>query len=603
MFAMGLSRGRWKTSPHLRLLSRWLVDAAARRRKRIIVTMPPRHGKSETCSVWFPAWYLELFQDHRIMLASYEANFAASWGRRVRNTLIENEENLQVRVADDMSAADRWATTQGGGMMTAGVDGAFTGKGAHVLLIDDPIKNAEKANSAVEREKIWNFYRSTAFTRLEPNGVVIIIMCMVGGTQVLMADGTERSLRDVRPGDLIATYENGQTATSVVKNWVNQGCDNVFAIKTRSGKVVKANARHPFLVRRDGEPEWVRLRDLRVRDRLICLGARGAASDAPSTDATSQLSAKASVTATTTRTSGHEDIGRRRSTTKPSERVISDIDTGSKPISTTIFATNSAVGAPSAASLQPKKIRAQARGSTCASTMTTGQARSEGCSATTATSPSAAPKHQRPSPLPLSTYEVTEDEVVSIVSAGREDVFDIEVDRTHNFIADGVVASNTRWHEDDLAGRLISMDRQAELLGGDDSPEPFEVLNLPALAHDVDQLGRPQGKALWPERYDEKRLRQIRHTLGSYFWAALYDQSPVPPEGGGLMFREEWFPILEEEPTDGWRWLRWWDRAATDPDPIKKNDPDWTVGLKLGIGPNRQLCVGDVVRLRASPGR
>lgn len=69
----------------------------------------------------------------------------------------------------------------------------------------------------------------------------------------------------------------------------------------------------------------------------------------------------------------------------------------------------------------------------------------------------------------------------------------------------------------------------------------------------------------------------------------------------GLFFRREWFPVLDAEP-EGFRWLRWWDRAATEADPAKKNDPDWTIGLKLGIGPQRQFCVGDVVRLRGSPG-
>jgi predicted phage terminase large subunit-like protein len=69
----------------------------------------------------------------------------------------------------------------------------------------------------------------------------------------------------------------------------------------------------------------------------------------------------------------------------------------------------------------------------------------------------------------------------------------------------------------------------------------------------------------------------------------------------GLFFRREWFPMLDAEP-EGYRWMRWWDRAATEADPLRKNDPDWTIGLKLGIGPQRQLCVGNVVRLRGSPG-
>jgi predicted phage terminase large subunit-like protein len=602
MFALKLSRGRWRSSPHLRLLSRWLVDAAARRRKRIIVTMPPRHGKSETCSVWFPAWYLELFQDHRIMLASYEANFAASWGRRVRNTLLENEDQLQVRVADDLSAADRWETTQGGGMMTAGVDGAFTGKGAHILLIDDPIKNAEKANSPIEREKIWNFYRSTAFTRLEPDGVVVIIMCMVGGTQVLMADGTKQALRDIRPGDRIATHEDGRLSASVVRNWVNQGPDCVFKIRMRSGMSVIANERHPFLVQRDGGLSWVRLREIKAGDQLVRVtGASGKVSSALHSNVTNQPSALGSACHTTERTDGPRVSGLRQQTPTIGDPLASNTGTGSDSKSIETCSQSSVGDAQSAENSQARMSERIGAGSS-ASTMTTNPAKSGRFSATTATSSSGTGRPSACFSAPLSTSDFTLDPVVAIEAAGCEDVFDIEVEKTHNFIADGVVASNTRWNEDDLAGRLIDMDRQASLLDGDFSPEPFDVLNLPALAEDIDELGRIPGQALWPERYDEKRLKQIRHVQGSYFWNALYQQHPIPPEGGGLMFREEWFPIIDEVPTEGWRWLRWWDRAATDPDPIKKSDPDWTIGLKLGIGPNRQLCVGDVVRMRGSPG-
>ncbi len=142
--------------------------------------MPPRHGKSELISKAFPAWYLGTFPDRRILLASYEADFAAGWGRKARLLLEEYGPDLWgVEVDKRSSAADRWDIAgHDGGMGTAGVGGALTGKGSHVLVIDDPIKNAEEAASQTIRDKIHDWYLSTAYTRLEsdPEGAVIIVM-------------------------------------------------------------------------------------------------------------------------------------------------------------------------------------------------------------------------------------------------------------------------------------------------------------------------------------------------------------------------------------------------------------------------------------------
>ncbi len=139
--------------------------------------MPPRHGKSERASKYFPAWFLGMYPDKRVMLASYEATFAASWGGKARNILEESGHHFNVSVSNKSSAADWWEISgHTGGMTTAGVGGPLTGKGADVLIIDDPLKNAEEAASETIREKQWDWYRSTAYTRLEPDGAVIIIM-------------------------------------------------------------------------------------------------------------------------------------------------------------------------------------------------------------------------------------------------------------------------------------------------------------------------------------------------------------------------------------------------------------------------------------------
>jgi predicted phage terminase large subunit-like protein len=171
-----LTRGTFAQPPHLRLLADRLALAALGRAPRLIVQMPPRHGKSECASHWFPTWLLSLWPERRVILTSYEADFAASWGRKVRNTLGAHRDALGVRIADDSAAANRWETVDGGGMLTAGVGGPITGRGAHVLIVDDPVKNADEAASPTYRQRTWEWWQSTAYTRLEPDGAAVVVM-------------------------------------------------------------------------------------------------------------------------------------------------------------------------------------------------------------------------------------------------------------------------------------------------------------------------------------------------------------------------------------------------------------------------------------------
>lgn len=173
-----ISNGRWVRAPHLALLDSWLLDLTARRRRRIIVQMPPRHGKSEHVSRYFSAWYLGMNPQHRIILSSYEATFARSWGRRSKEVLKNwGPELFGVSVKGDTSAANDWEIEGGdGGMLTAGIGGPITGRGADLFIVDDPVKNAQDAASEAIRERNWDWWRSTARTRFEPDAVAVIIM-------------------------------------------------------------------------------------------------------------------------------------------------------------------------------------------------------------------------------------------------------------------------------------------------------------------------------------------------------------------------------------------------------------------------------------------
>jgi len=176
--AQHITRMKYTIPPHIDFLDRKIMKAAERKIKRLMVNMPPRHGKSEYISKYFPFWYLGKFPEHRIILTSYQARFASMWGRKVKDLLNEFGEDIyNVKLNPKVKAASEFELLEtGGGMSTAGAGGPLTGKGADLLIIDDPIKNSAEAQSSKIRENVWDWFRSTAYSRLEPEGLVIVVM-------------------------------------------------------------------------------------------------------------------------------------------------------------------------------------------------------------------------------------------------------------------------------------------------------------------------------------------------------------------------------------------------------------------------------------------
>ncbi len=123
-----------------------------------------------------PVWYLANHPERRVGLATYEAGFAADWGRKVRDDIEANQKEMGLSPNKDKWAVDSFELMTGGGMNTAGVGGPFTGRGFHLLLIDDPIKNIEDALSPTMRDKVFDWFTRVAMTRLEPGGSVIGLM-------------------------------------------------------------------------------------------------------------------------------------------------------------------------------------------------------------------------------------------------------------------------------------------------------------------------------------------------------------------------------------------------------------------------------------------
>lgn len=163
---------------------------------RLVIQEPPRHGKSEHISRYFTAWYMGRHPQHHIILTSYGDNYAATWGRKSRDVLERHgEEAFGINVSRRTSAANDWEIeNHGGGMITAGVGGAITGRGANVLVVDDPVKDAKDAASEVIQFNTWDWWQSTAYTRLESDGDGLEPIALVIQTRWNEGDLTGRIL-------------------------------------------------------------------------------------------------------------------------------------------------------------------------------------------------------------------------------------------------------------------------------------------------------------------------------------------------------------------------------------------------------------------------
>lgn len=159
----------YRPAGHHKLIADALERVERGQCKRLMIFMPPRHGKSELASRRFPAWFLGRNPDRSVIAASYNSELATDFGREVRDIVASRlfTNVFDVKLSENSQAAGRWHTNGRGGYVAAGVGTAVTGRGAHVLLIDDPFKDRVEADSEVTREKVWRWYTSTAYTRLE----------------------------------------------------------------------------------------------------------------------------------------------------------------------------------------------------------------------------------------------------------------------------------------------------------------------------------------------------------------------------------------------------------------------------------------------------
>ena len=171
-----LTNGKEMQAPHLDLVDQAFQRIAAGERLKVLLTVPPRHGKSRRASRWGPVWYLRKHPGHRVMLASYAATLADDHGRWIRDTITGYSDALGIALNSASRAANRFDIEgHEGGMVTAGVGGGLTGKGANLAIVDDPVKGAEDAESPTQRERVWEWWQSVLLTRLEPTGSLLVI--------------------------------------------------------------------------------------------------------------------------------------------------------------------------------------------------------------------------------------------------------------------------------------------------------------------------------------------------------------------------------------------------------------------------------------------
>jgi len=441
---------------------------------RVIITAPPQSGKSHVTSVHFPAFFLGKRPNDPIILTSYGADLAEDKSKQVR-AIIEDVDYARIfpetKIRQDSRAVNLWHLEKYRGcMLSAGAGGPITGHGGLLGLIDDPFENWKKAQNQNVRNEVWEWYRGTFRTRVWESAAIVIMMCMTGDTPVLMPDGTELPLRDIKIGDKVATYDNGKLETTLVQNHKSNGNDLVYKIIMADGRTIRANERHPFLVEENDGFKWIRLKYLTTSNKIV-----------------------------THRT-----------------------------------------GTPYFKSIQ----------------------------------------------------------IDSIEPDGIEEVFDIQIERTGNFIANGLVSHNTRWNEDDLVGRLLNSPGASE----------WTILRLPALAEEQskrdinnkaynitkgqpDPLGRSTGEPLTPRRFSRPAMEEIKRDVGPMVWNAEYQGAPTAPEGNTI--KREWFerkvPYVPSVNTV-YR-VRYWDKAATE------GDGDYTVGLLMCYDDSTNTTyIEDVVR-------
>lgn len=632
----------WVHADICRRLEKFSRDVTEGKSPRLMLSMPPRSGKSELASKTFPAWHLGHNPSHEIIGTSYSAALAIDFSRKVRG-LVQDERYHNIfptRMDETSQSAERWNTAQGGGYVAAGVQGPITGRGAH---------------------------------------------CFPAGTKVLMADGTEKNIEDVCAGDLVVSFdtvENKYVFSEVIARQ-KKYADRFTQLKTASSKSTRATSNHKFYSPSVGS--WVRADDLKEGNEIVC---------APSNDTLHALwrsygqtclrdneSDKtwahgtvmfASVQRSTPKSRIRYEMCDVRSTSETQQEILFESlytepkNTGRpklRGVRSRVFTSQQERDPLFGGVCQQSSLRAndgreqlelQGRATTHGEFLqseTAGEGerqlpvRSVRIQEEITRTPQGREQVQRldgqsrDGMCKLSHYspQIEQDTISSTTTFDVEDkeaVYDIQVSGTACFFADGILAHNcaiiddpvkdregaeseinrqavkdwysstlytrlapgggilviqTRWHEDDLSGWLLNCMKEAEQEMAETGEWPedadrWDVVRYPAIAtHDEEY--RKAGEALHPDRYDLKALNKIKRTLISRDWEALYQQNPVSADGD--YFKKEHFRLYDTAPDrNTLRIYAAWDLAIG-----KKDSNDFSCGVVVGVDRSNDIWV------------
>ncbi|GAA3371253.1 phage terminase large subunit [Streptomyces sannanensis] len=161
---------------HLHMVDQAWIDMAEGREDRVMLSMPPRHGKSRRASRWGPLWFLRKYPERRVIIGSYSADLADEHGAWIRDAIATWGDFLGIHLNPGSKARNRFDIAgHEGGFVSAGIGGGLTGKGATIAIVDDPVKDMADADSPTIRKKTWDWWQSVLQTRLEPDGAVCVI--------------------------------------------------------------------------------------------------------------------------------------------------------------------------------------------------------------------------------------------------------------------------------------------------------------------------------------------------------------------------------------------------------------------------------------------
>lgn len=609
--------------------------------RKLMISLPPRSGKSTLCSIHFPVYFLEKNPENRVIIGTYNQTLANKMSRGVRTIA-----KTKIPLNPDRKAMEEWETLAGGGVRAVGVGAGIAGIGANLIILDDVVRSRKDASSITVRNSTYAWYTDDIFTRMEPDSRILIIMCLRGSSNVLMSDGTWKQIKDIIPGEYVVSYNIDKKIfeNKKVLNQAQTGHDNTYTVKT-SSETLTANAKHPFLTTEG----YKNTSDLRVGDRLITTNYIETVEDLPKLYDNKEMTDEFSWFlgfmfgdgwVTSWNRNNYDKIRDRYYNSKSwavcfSAGIREELNNkvlylfekyfNRSPVYKTkeryyrIDANSvgrylESVGLSSEYTAKTKRVpewvfnapvemrREFIRGFMAADGYRNKNTKKERYSSvlcnkdllndirmlglTCGVRPTQIHSREYVAQPPNSPEQIlcenftasfnfvdidnTEQYRTSVIksieyNSEKEPVYDLEVEDNHNFVAEGIVVSNTRWHEDDLIGRIERLE------------DDWTVINLPAIAEDNDPLGRKPGEALNPERYPIEKLYEIRRVLGRSF-NALYQGRPTEQEGE--IFKASWFRdhMIKTLPQDGKRryeFVRYWDKAASE----KRGD--YTVGVLM----------------------